>query len=228
MDRWVGRLVDELHSRGLYDRTMIVFTSDHGEEFADHDPTMFHDTHGHSAYEELVRVPLIVKLPGRREVGGRVGAVAGMIDLMPTILDVLGVHPERSEMQGVSLRPLWEEPSRSPPRIAFSEAAARRKEVKSLRTDRHKYIVEIDPEIVARHGRSYVPDQPRVRMLFDLVEDPLEKQNLLAPGDSGSADLASRLEQQLRAFVAARPGDTEQIVLDPETVEKLKALGYVD
>ncbi len=228
MDRWLGRLVDELRSRGLYDRTMIVFTSDHGEEFADHDPTRFHDYHGHSAFEEIVRVPLIIKLPGQRHAGSRVEGVASMIDLMPTILDVLGASPAQSEMQGVSLKASWEASSSTPPRIAFSEASARSKEVKSVRTDRHKYIVEIAPEVVSRHGRSHVPDEPGLRMMFDLVEDPREKSNLLVQADARTAELGSRLEQQLRAFVAAQPGETEEIVLDPETLEKLKALGYVD
>ena len=227
MDRWVGRLVAELRSRGLYDRTMIVFTSDHGEEFADHDPEKFYDSHGHSAYEEMIRVPLIIKLPDQQHAGTRTGVVAGMIDVMPTILDVLGMNPDLSEMQGVSLRSLWEDPATSPARIAFSEAAARGKEVKSVRTERHKYIIEIAPGVVTQHGRSYVPDSA-VRMLFDLTDDPLEKNNLLIPGAGPAIDLASRLEELLRAFVAVRPGDTEEIKLDPETVDKLKALGYVD
>ena len=76
LDRWIARVVDELRALGLYEQTMIVFTSDHGDEFADHDATKFYDRHGHSVYEELIRIPLIVKLPEQRAAGTRVSGVS--------------------------------------------------------------------------------------------------------------------------------------------------------
>ena len=83
------RLVARLEHLGVYDRTLIVFTSDHGEELAEHDPRNLYDKHGHTAYEEIIRLPLIVKLPGQQRAGTRVGALTRAVDVMPTVLDVL-------------------------------------------------------------------------------------------------------------------------------------------
>jgi arylsulfatase A-like enzyme len=73
-DRWVGELLAFLREAGLYDRTTIVLTSDHGEELGDRAPGGIFGTHGHSLYEEMVGVPLIVKLPGQAHAGSRVRA----------------------------------------------------------------------------------------------------------------------------------------------------------
>src|SRR5690606_26092231 len=88
-DRWLGVLIDELRRLGRLDDTLIVVTSDHGEEFADHNPANFYDRHGHSLYEELVHVPLVVRLPGGAHAGTRFDGVTSTLDVMPTILDVV-------------------------------------------------------------------------------------------------------------------------------------------
>jgi arylsulfatase A-like enzyme len=227
-DYWVGRVVAFLLERGLYDATLIVLTSDHGEEFADRHPDAFYDGHGHSAYEEVLRVPLVVKLPGSRHSGARVSAVTSGIDVMPTILEVAGVEGPREQMQGRSLVALWgggavaEVP-------AFSEAAAFEEEIKSLRGPRYKLMLEMGPETVLERGRAFVPPVPRHRRLFDLRADPGERRDLLAGEgvDGAIGDVAARLEQQLRDLVPVSPGEVEEIELDDEAVERLKAMGYV-
>ena len=108
-DRHLGELLDFLEARGLDQRTILVLTSDHGEQLGDAGRPApfgdgFYNVHGHTLFEELVRVPLIVRLPGQRE-GRRIPAVTASIDVMPTILDVLGL-PAPPEVQGRSLRPL--------------------------------------------------------------------------------------------------------------------------
>lgn len=226
MDNWTGRLVEKLHELGLYDRTMIVFTSDHGEEFADHSPSAFYDSHGHSMYEEMVRVPLIIKLPRQDRASVRVAAVSRAVDVMPTILEYLGVQPSADEMQGESLRAMWENPSAGHQRVAFSEAATTASEIKGVRTDRYKYVIRIDPSVVKEHGRAYVPDQVADRMLFDLANDPREQQNLLlAPGPVLGLD--TELDTALRHFAAIHSQETDVVELDEQTIERLKALGYV-
>jgi len=226
MDAWLGRFVDALRSSDLYHRTLIVFTSDHGDELADHDPESFYDKHGHSAYEEIIRVPLIVKLPEQDYAGTVVDKVSRAIDVMPTILDVAGVHLDASEMQGASLRPMWEAPSSQGGRIAFTEASATGAEIKSLRSDRFKYIVEIQPDVVGERGRAFVPDNPTSRKLFDLEDDPREVNDLLA-GGGDTMEIVSHLELQMRMLTAGGQSATDEVELDEEALERLRALGYI-
>jgi len=222
----VGRLLDLLRERGLYERALIVLTSDHGEEIGERGPDRVYDQHGHTLYEELLRVPLIVKLPGQERAGTRVSEVTRAVDVMPTILDLLGYAGDVPAMQGTSLRPAWE--GSDTVRIAYAESLGIPAEAKALRTDRYKYVVSISAADVAQHGRQYVPPEPAARELFDLREDPGERQNLLASPRAGQlAVLAEMLDERLRRHVASQHGQAEKVQLDQETVDKLKALGYV-
>ena len=226
-DRYLGELVRLLRDAGLYDRSLIVVTSDHGEEFADHSRLIF-DAHGHSVYEEMVRVPLIIKLPEQRRAGTRVDAVVRSIDVMPTILRELSISPPENQMQGMPLQPLWESSERPAPRVAFSEALASGVEMKSVRTSRHKYIISIAAEDVSKWGRHFIPERPMRRELFDLLEDPEEKRNLLASEGGGPAELTSVLDRKLRAYASQPRGAVGQMELEEDTIERLKALGYVE
>jgi len=226
-DDWVGRFLDGLRRLGLYDRALIVLTSDHGEEFGDHSPDAFYDAHGHSLWQEMVRVPLIVKLPGQESAGTRVGATSRAVDVMPTVLDVVRL-PGTAQMQGTSLRPLWE---RGTPdsRTAFAESLESESEKKAIRADRYKYIVQIGAESVLRRGRLYIPPSPRWQGLFDLESDPGETTNLLEGRVRPEHEKeAARLDHELRAHVAAQGPDSRPEEISPETIERLRQLGYVE
>jgi len=226
VDRWVGRLLDLLREQGLYDSSLIVLTSDHGEEIGERGAGRVYDQHGHTLYEELLRVPLIVKLPGQERAGTRVPEVTRSVDVMPTILDLLGYASDVPAMQGTSLRPAWE--GSDSVRIAYAESLGIPAEAKALRTDRYKYVVSISAADVAQHGRRYVPPEPAARELFDLKDDPAERVNLLeSPRRSQLAVLAEVLDERLRRHVASQRGQADKVQLDQETVDKLKALGYV-
>jgi arylsulfatase A-like enzyme len=225
-EHWLGEFVRLLRQLDLYDDTPIVFTSDHGEEFADHDPGSFCNKHGQSLYEETVRVPLIIKLPGQPYAGTRVSAQVRMIDIMPTVLDVLGIKSRTAEIQGTSLRPLWENTGERGNRIAVSEALNRPYEAKSVRTGRHKYIVTIDDVTVALHGRGHIPAKWRGEELYDLHGDPGERRNLLDGSQSEEiGSMVNALQRRLREHVRVGGPPAEQVRLDTETVENLKALG---
>jgi arylsulfatase A-like enzyme len=231
VDQWIGRLVAKLRQQGLYNNTLIVLTSDHGEEFNDHHANTFYDRHGHSLYEELVHVPLIVKLPQQARAGTRVSAVTRLIDVMPTILDVAGVTPTSKRMQGESLRPLWEGPRLAPERVAFIEALAGNAEAKAMRSATRKYVVSVPASVASKHGRAYVPTPPETEMLFDMERDPKELRNLLAPKPKptpANAKEARAMLSDLRRVLAERVGAPEEGVIDAETIEQLKALGYIE
>src|SRR5439155_10495775 len=100
-DEIVGRLVASLKRRGFYDDALIVLLSDHGEGLGDHGE----QEHGLFLYRETIRVPLIIRLPRNQSAGRRIGVPVQHIDLVPTILDWLGLPPQRG-LRGRSLAPL--------------------------------------------------------------------------------------------------------------------------
>ena len=166
-DRAFGRLVDELERRGLYDEAMIVFVADHGEEFFDH------SAYGHNPrlYQEVVHVPLVVKFPagvGDGLAGRRFAPRVRQVDILPTVLDVLGIEVE-AELAGASLlQPLVDADRLTD--WSFEPAVT---EVDSEGVYR-KSLIQGDYEYV----RTWAPDQTEV--LFDLASDPGEHRDLAA------------------------------------------------
>jgi arylsulfatase A-like enzyme len=224
-DRWLGRLLGFLREEGLYDDTLVVVLSDHGEELADHDPARFSNSHGHSVYEELVRVPLVLKLPRGVRAGTRVPEVARLIDVSPTVLDLLSLPP-LPDAEGVSLRRMWEG-AETTRRLALVEATAFGPELKAIRDARFKLILSVDSQTVAAKGRHYLPEPPHHRELYDLVLDPAEKQNLLVVRPGSVRQVVSQLDKAMRGAVGRELGRTDRTAIDDETVERLRALGYV-
>jgi arylsulfatase A-like enzyme len=229
-DRWFGALVDGLRERGLYDRTLLVLTSDHGEQLGEEGRPGpfgdgFYNVHGHTLFEELVRIPLVIRLPGSSG-GRRVAPVTASIDVMPTILDLVGVAAP-PEMQGRSLRPLWESPADWTPKAALSESLSEGEEMKGLRDDRFKHVIHIDADTVAAKGRSFVPPEPPAS-LFDLLRDPGEGRNLLdEPAEEGARPRAAAMGEELRQRLTA-VGRAEEGSLSPEARDGLEALGYLE
>jgi arylsulfatase A-like enzyme len=101
-DHKLGELFEWLQSRSMYDDTLIVVLSDHGEEFLEHGMV----GHYQEGYEEIVGIPLIVKLPAPSQGGRRVGSLAAMVDVMPTVLEIVGLAPPAAA-QGYSLVPTF-------------------------------------------------------------------------------------------------------------------------
>jgi arylsulfatase A-like enzyme len=229
MDRWIGRVIEHLRSRSLYDRSLIVVTSDHGEQLGGRGRG-FYDLHGRTLYDEMIRVPLIIKLPGQARAGTRVGVTTRAIDVMPTILDLAGVSGKGLGLQGKSLQPLWENPERASPRLALTESTSGPDELKSLRSDDCKYIMRIDRQHVRAEGRSSIPTDPAMRQLFALADDPHERSNLLGlPNPPASAEeTAARFDEELRARVGEAPGTVLTRAGDSKTLDDLRALGYLE
>jgi arylsulfatase A-like enzyme len=225
MDAWIGRLVGHLRERGLYDDALIVVTSDHGEEFADRDPHVYVNGHGHSVHDELVHVPLILKLPGGAWSGARVAQQVRSVDVMPTILDLVGA-PTPPGLDGASLRGIWSgRPAAE--RICLSESLMQLNESKAVRTERHTLIVNVRAERVVESGRSALPDASATRELYDRATDPGETRSLLAGKVSPDAEAQARaLEQRLRTFLTTRPRPPGTVRLDPKLLKELRAMGY--
>jgi len=101
-EKLIGQLVNKLKQLGLYQQTMIIVTSDHGEEFFDHSGW----EHGHTLYDELIKVPLIIKFPDLKYKGQRSKTIVSLVDLMPTICDEMRVDSSGLKIDGKSLIPV--------------------------------------------------------------------------------------------------------------------------
>jgi arylsulfatase len=229
-DERLGELVAWLKKARLYDRLLILLTSDHGEQLGERG-LGFYDIHGHTLYEEIIRTPLIVKLPGQRCAGMRVTGVTRAIDLLPTILDIGGVDAGAAtpQLTGVSLRAFWERPAEAPELEAISEATNTFRECKGLRTKRYKLILNVDPEPGERFAnRLVVPEQPSGREFYDLRSDPGEERNVLRSNDHALPAQAARAEARLRQVLSHPAAETGAANLDQEAIDRIRALGYLD
>lgn len=194
MDRALGEFLEKLQEAGLYDRSLIIFTSDHGEEFGEHG---WMGWHSHSLYDELLRVPLIVKLPGNRHAGLRVPQQVRLTDLMPTVLDRVGLDVP-GLLDGSSLLDLIEGDPEGR-RWAISQMDGRHSS--SIRTADWKLWND---------------------RLFNLQQDPGEIRDVAAQHQ----DVAEALEKR-RAQALEDAAEGREVELPPEEIERLKALGYL-
>ena len=219
-DASFGRLVDDLRARGLLDRSAVVFTSDHGEEFHEHGGWR----HAESLFEEVLRVPLVVRLPGGGSAGATVADPADQIDIAPTLLDLAGVAAP-PELPGASLLPVIGGGT-SPPRESLAWLRHPAFDVAAIRDGNWKWL---------RHEGALRPVTPGVggvggvgepaEALYDLAADPGERRNLLEAEPARRRALALQVKEA-RALFARResPGEVE---LDPELDAELRALGYL-
>jgi arylsulfatase A-like enzyme len=167
-DQAIGKFIDALAERGLDDNTLVVILSDHGEELYDHGGF----EHGHSLYNEVIKVPLIFYLPDKLPGDMRIGKQVRLIDVAPTILDLLGIDPDPG-FEGVSVEALLENPHANvaaegtmlPPEVAYAEALLYGPERKSVVAYPWKLVYQVTT------GE---------KSCFNLAEDPGEHRDLAA------------------------------------------------
>jgi arylsulfatase A-like enzyme len=209
-DALLGGLLARLDGASLRDDTLVVVLSDHGEEFWEHGSVL----HSHTLYQELLHVPLLVRVPAWRERAHRIAARVSMLDLLPTLLELLDVPPP-SDLRGRSLVPLMREPGRAPePAPLLSEGYPFGLNQQSLVAGRFKLIRTLPT------GRVE---------LYDLEADPGEQRDLSEARPALRERLLEALEREL-PVAAPAPEDPlarpEQ--LDPDTRRRLQELGYID
>ncbi|MGE4607295.1 MAG: sulfatase [Myxococcota bacterium] len=223
-DYWIGKLLDGLAERGLSDEIIFVLTADHGEEFIEHGGL----EHNYSYYEEMLRIPLIIRLPAQSaDLAGSssvtVDEVVGLVDVMPTVLDVLGVAETAglSEIQGRSLRPFWRGDVARSERDYLGQASYHRGDL-AIRSGRWKYI---------RRAPSHAGAKPSGE-LYDLVEDPGEHVNQCRHEPAKCQAFARRLEERTEELRAAARRlalpQAEPADIDESTLEQLRELGYLE
>lgn len=209
-DSQLARLFAYLRKDGTYDRALIVLLSDHGESLGEHGE----DEHGYFIYDSTLRVPLIFKLPRGEGTPRVVRRTVGIIDVAPTLLELLQLRdPLSRQFQGVSLasdilgkgagreRPVYSETNY--PRTSFGYS-----DLHCISTDHFKYIQAPHPE------------------LYDRLKDAREMHNLYGQRASLAAALREQLDGIERRYTSTEPAGTGP-ALSPETLDKLKSLGYV-
>jgi arylsulfatase A-like enzyme len=211
-DANVGRFVDELKALGLYDKCTIVITSDHGEEFWDHGGF----EHGHTLYDELVVVPLIIKPPAEIEPSIRVvAAQVRLLDVMPTVFELLSVAKPES-FEGVSLMPYMKGDVGSD-LLALCESTLYGPRYVALRAPRYKYIHRLEGE---GNGEGE---------LFDWRDDPGETKDLASELPEIARQLRSELITMYNGNAARAKGMSMPKVVDlsPARIRQLRSLGYI-
>jgi arylsulfatase A-like enzyme len=182
-DEGVGNLVTFLEEEGLKDNTILIITADHGEAFWEHGV----GSHGYNLYDEAVRVPLILDYPARYKSARRIAAQVGLIDLLPTLVDLAGVkdqgHREGRDLVDLLERGKLKRPGSDflPPDVVLSESTLRKApDTKSIRTADWKLIIE--------------PSTAGVE-LYDLAHDPYEMSDVWGRGGAAGDSLFRLMEK---------------------------------
>jgi len=213
-DSQISRLIAFLQRRRLYERSVIVFTSDHGEEFGEHGG-VFHYT----LHEEVMRVPLIIRVPGRAH--GVVKKRVEQIDILPTVLAAVGLDassfPGRNLLSDFDEKPVFMERDRPPP---YTQRAVMDGPLKLV-------VIELaDTSKIPEASKGTFVKVTNVHpgfYLYDLSSDPGEKTNIYDPS---SAD-ARRLLALLADHFAGGKARVREVEVDEKLNAKLRSLGYI-
>jgi arylsulfatase A-like enzyme len=222
----IGPLIEKLKALGVYDRTLLIVTSDHGTEFFDHGG--WH--HTWSLYNGTIKVPLIVKFPGKRFAGRSVSPAVRSIDIVPTVLETLGIGFEAETFDGRSLRPVLLDRERENRPILAELAPGvlgyRLPGRVAVSAGNDKLILNgaFSPEDLGFLAAP-PPAIPPLE-LYDLTGDPREERNLAGEASRAAAvRTLSAAAGETTKVSGAREGRREQI---PRRIQdQLRALGYI-
>jgi arylsulfatase A-like enzyme len=201
VDDRLGEVLEALKQRGLYDNTLVIVTADHGEEFLEHGML----GHGESLYDEVIRVPLIVKFPcpGSHCGHRRIDSQVELVDIFPTLMQVADLEPGETLVGRSLLDPLAEG------RNAYSEW----EQSVSLRTPQWKLIYD--------HERDSAE-------LYDLAADPAEVRDRSESDRELNAILMARVLDFTTTHQSVVAADSSTVEADERMLENLRALGYVN
>jgi arylsulfatase A-like enzyme len=221
-DERFGEILDLLRGRDRWPNTVVVFLSDHGEELGEHGGWQ----HDQSVYEELIRVPLVIRFPGGLGAGTRRHEVVSLADVAPTVLALAGVGANREGLRGRDLARLVADgpgPGETGPVVV------------AMRDNRKKFFAPWkasrgDLNLAVRDGelKAIVNVEIGTVELYDLAADPGETVDLATRRPEDAARLAGFAAEEWLAGCAGGAAGAGDADLDAATVERLRALGYVD
>jgi arylsulfatase A-like enzyme len=221
VDAMLGELWQALERRGLAARTALVVGADHGEGLMEHGLLL----HTLSVHREFVRVPLVLRLPGKAPAGRRVAAQVRNLDVLPTLLAIAGIAAP-PDLRGRSLLPLARgergvAPAPAPVHTDTTSHEAhysRQAPIRAELFDALFAVGTIEAKLV------YSSKQDRYR-LYDLAADPWELRDVFAEKGAAHPELR-RAVDELRALAPPPPGDAPAAAPTPAELEQLRALGY--
>ncbi len=243
-DAVIGRVIDEVKRMGLWENSVVVFLSDHGEELMDHKNYMYH---GCSIYDAVLKVPFLLRLPEDHLGGTKFDGVVSLVDVLPTVLHVLD-SPVPHRVEGVNLIDVVE--NRSAPQEAVMSEWARAqgnprlgedpgvikvpgkaaKRIYAIRTSQYKYIY--NPANMSPKNHPFQKQKRpakglpyELKELYDIKADPGETRNIA----SENREVSQQFEQQIKLWIdgdAREPAKSD--APDDIAKEALKALGYID
>ncbi len=209
VDRAVGDLFEWMEEQGLLENTIVVVMADHGEEFYEHRSWK----HGTTLFEELVSIPLFIRIPGAPP--GRSREYVSMVDVAPALLDLTGIAAPAT-FRGYSFAPLLRGDARFEPRSEIFAELARSSgaEAQMLLVDGAKII-------------QYWKQSSEAVEQYDLGADPGEQRSTIALDSMRAKAMLEKLNATIEDARAIR-GTTENVELDPNLEQQLRAMGYLD
>lgn len=209
MDFQIGKLIDRLKELGLYDNSIIIITSDHGEAFGERNLV----NHGVSVYQDQVHIPLIIRYPNTNK-GRIVNELVSSVNLLPTILDTLG-YDISEDFERKSL--LKSEPNSSESVVSESYTAGQ-----MLQLPKGFNFVE---RALFSGVYKFISSTAGKRELYDLSKDPDEKKNLYSIDDAKSRELEEKMNQWLKTTTKDEYDVPPK--LNKGALDRLRALGYM-
>lgn len=213
-DVLIGPLVARLKELGIYDNTLLIITSDHGEEFDEHGGWL----HGRTVYDELIRIPLVIKFPDSAYKGQQIDSMCRLIDIMPTALEAAGIKYDKNSIEGKSLSSFLKG-SENEDRVFISDLA-------------HKNVPEPCPALIAtnKNRLKFIIQKSKdgVKSIeaYDLNRDSHERNDIFKRTQSLRQEIMKELDVYY-AEKAKLQRNKQRIRMDKELEEKLKALGYL-
>jgi arylsulfatase A-like enzyme len=207
VDDAFGELIRKLKDAGLYDDSLIILMSDHGDAFFDHH-RFGHNVH---LYDDMTRIPLIMKFPKSDEVKPRrLRSLVETVDVLPTVIDFLNLDPPDG-LEGESLLPLITGATDhlKDPEVVMSTHDLRKH---AIRLGDHKYIYSTEDD----------------QELYNLITDPREQENLFSKDKEKAVLLRKRLEQIIDLTTGSTQEEASDIRSDPRMKRLLETLGYVE
>jgi arylsulfatase A-like enzyme len=221
-------LIDKLKELNMYDSTMVIFTSDHGEEFYDHEAWL----HDHSIYNEGIKIPLIIKFPNYHHKGKKINYITRITDIMPTILAQLKIQTSTLRLDGKSLLPLIEGKEKKD-RIFISDLAFRDINIEiypaliSINNGSLKFI--LNKKVKSSYTKRKCKDFNGKKIeLYDIRKDPKETKNLALHREYQElcVKLLKKIDELYENGEKERK-EGEEVRLNKKLKERLKALGYI-
>ena len=207
-DHCIGRIIEKLKEVGIYDSSLIIITSDHGESLGEHRE----QTHGYYIYQSTIKVPLVFILPGGPK-AKRINTPVSLIDIPPTVCSLLGIESP-NVTQGKDLLPYFNGQSQPYP-------------------DRHIYCQSLGPTIYMANSLlgvvndSYKYIQTTRPELYDIIQDPQELDNLIDSQSNRARIMKDKLQQILESTVRNEAASDATHELDEQTLKRLETLGYL-